>query len=49
MRAVQTLWGGTRACLISMRDITLRAQAEEALRKSEERYALAMREMEVFF
>jgi len=43
MRAVATQWGGATACLISMRDITARICAEAALRKSEERYALAMR------
>jgi len=43
MRAVETEWEGTKACLISMRDVTVRKRAELALRKSEERYALAVR------
>jgi diguanylate cyclase (GGDEF)-like protein/PAS domain S-box-containing protein/putative nucleotidyltransferase with HDIG domain len=44
MRVVDTSWEGVQgACLISIRDISMRKQAERALRESEERYALAIR------
>ncbi len=38
-----TVWSGETVFLVSLRDITARARAEEALRESEERYALAAR------
>ncbi len=38
MRAVQINWQGIPASLVSIRDITERKQAEEALKKSEEKY-----------
>lgn len=43
MRAADTSWDGESACLVSIRDITARKHAEETLRKSEERYALAVK------
>jgi diguanylate cyclase (GGDEF)-like protein/PAS domain S-box-containing protein/putative nucleotidyltransferase with HDIG domain len=43
MRSVHTTWEGKEARLISLRDITSRKTAEEALKASEERYALAVR------
>ncbi|MBD3391867.1 MAG: diguanylate cyclase [Chitinivibrionales bacterium] len=43
MRAVRTEWEGKDACLVSMRDITARKRADLVLRRSEERYALAVR------
>ena len=42
-RAVETLWEGGPAYLVSVRDISPRKKAEKALRESEERYALAIR------
>ncbi|MCE9594876.1 MAG: EAL domain-containing protein [Planctomycetes bacterium] len=41
--SLETVWSGETVFLISLRDITSRARAEEALRESEERYALAAR------
>jgi diguanylate cyclase (GGDEF)-like protein/PAS domain S-box-containing protein len=41
--SLETVWSGETVFLVSLRDITARARAEEALRESEERYALAAR------
>lgn len=41
-RIVETQWKGKEARIVSLRDVTARRKAEEALRKSEERYALAV-------
>ena len=43
MRVVETLWEGEKANLVSVRDISMRKQAEKSLRASEERYALAIK------
>lgn len=42
-RPVPTSWEGQRAFVVTIRDITARKQAELELRKSEERYAIAVR------
>ncbi|MBN1127357.1 MAG: diguanylate cyclase [Chitinispirillaceae bacterium] len=42
MRSVNTTWEGEEARLISLRDVTTRKAAEQALQMSEERYALAV-------
>jgi diguanylate cyclase (GGDEF)-like protein/PAS domain S-box-containing protein/putative nucleotidyltransferase with HDIG domain len=43
LRAVETIWEGETAFLLSLRDITSRKRVEDLLRKSEERYELAVR------
>jgi diguanylate cyclase (GGDEF)-like protein/PAS domain S-box-containing protein/putative nucleotidyltransferase with HDIG domain len=43
MRSVSTTWEGKVARLISLHDVTSRITAEQTLKESEERYALAVR------
>jgi diguanylate cyclase (GGDEF)-like protein/PAS domain S-box-containing protein len=43
LRVIESLWSGEAVWLATLRDVTRRTRMEEALRESEERYALAAR------